>query len=85
MAVPADNETGLKGDPIPTRFDAAEDKLIRDLNSETGLPMSEIVRRANRFALPKFLSGEIDILTLKPAQRGKRRSIGKARKELANA
>jgi hypothetical protein len=84
MAAPTDNQTGVKGDPIPTRFDAAEDKLIRDLNSETGLPMSEIVRRANRFALPKFLSGEIDILTLKPV-RGKRRLTGKARKELAHA
>jgi hypothetical protein len=58
--------------PIPTRYDPPENKLIRDLHNATGLPMAEIVRRASRFALPRFASGEIDILTLQP--RRKRRT-----------
>lgn len=58
----------VKVDPIPTRFDPREDKLIRDLNRATGLPMAEIIRRAGRFAFPKFQSGEINILTLTEAE-----------------
>ncbi|MEP7016025.1 MAG: hypothetical protein ABI925_11340 [Verrucomicrobiota bacterium] len=37
--------------------------------------MAEVVRRANKFALPKFRSGEVDILSLKPIANGKRRRI----------
>ena len=37
-----------KGDPIPTRFDPPEDEAIRILKQRTGLPKSEIVRRAVR-------------------------------------
>ncbi|MEP7016027.1 MAG: hypothetical protein ABI925_11350 [Verrucomicrobiota bacterium] len=37
-----------KGNPIPTKFDPPEEKLIVDLNSQTGLSQSEVVRRAVR-------------------------------------
>lgn len=51
-----------KTDPIPTRFDEAEDKLIRKINAQTGLSMAEIIRRSVRFAGPKFDKGEVNIL-----------------------
>lgn len=51
-----------KSDPIPTRFDEAEDKLIRKINAQTGLSMAEIIRRSVRFAGPKFESREVNIL-----------------------
>lgn len=59
----------VTGNPIPTKFDQAEEKLIRDLGKMTGLPLAQIIKRAGRYALPKFASGEIDILTLKPKPR----------------
>lgn len=37
-----------KGDPIPTRFDPAEDQAINEIAKRTGLPKAEIVRRAVR-------------------------------------
>lgn len=64
MAEESASAEAVKGEPIPTRFDDAEDRLIRDLNRLTGLPMAEIIRRAGRFALPKFASGRVNILTL---------------------
>jgi hypothetical protein len=55
-----------KSDPIPTRFDEAEDKLIRKINAETGLSMAEVIRRSVRFAGPKFDNGEVNILDIAP-------------------
>ena len=50
--------------PIPTRFDREEKKVIKDLKkaakaSGRKLSHSEIVRRCVRFAAPKFLTGEV--------------------------
>lgn len=50
--------------PIPTRFDREEKKVIKNLKkaakaSGRKLSHSEIVRRCVRFAAPKFLSGEV--------------------------
>lgn len=70
-----------KGDPIPTRYDEPEDKLIRDLSADTGIAMAEIVRRAGRLALPKFMSGEANILDFGPPamkRRNRQRRNGKA-------
>jgi hypothetical protein len=61
--------TTRKTDPIPTRFDEAEDKLIRKINAQTGLSMAEIIRRAVRFVGPKFDNGEINILNVVPETR----------------
>ncbi len=57
-----------KTDPIPTRFDVPEDTLIRKINESTGLSMAEVVRRSVRFAGPKFVSGEVNILDVVPAK-----------------
>lgn len=59
------NET-VTGAPIPTKFDAPEERMIRRINALTDLPMAQIIKRGMRFALPKFMSGEVDILTLEP-------------------
>lgn len=61
------NGAGKKGNPIPTRFDGAEEKFLEDLHVRTGLGKTEIIRRAGRYAFPKFLSREIDILDIAPA------------------
>lgn len=66
MTTPA--PTSTKKNPVPVRLDEPEDKLVSDLNEKTGLVKSEILRRACRFALPKFLSGEVDIATVVPAK-----------------
>lgn len=55
-----------KGNPIPTKFDGPEDAFIRNLARETGFSRGEIIRRAVRFAGPKFVSGEINILDVTP-------------------
>ena len=50
--------------PTPVRFSAEEEGQLRSLKEKTGLNLSELVRRAVRFATPKFLSGEVDVATL---------------------
>lgn len=57
-----------KGLPHPIRFDDVEKKLIGDLQDRTEPTMSvnEIMRRAVRFAVPKFLSGDAPLTELKP-------------------
>ena len=47
---------------MPTRFDPPEDTFLKELAKKTGLKKAEIVRRACRFALPKFLKREVNIL-----------------------
>lgn len=63
-------EITVTGDPIPTKFDPAEEKMIREINRLTSLPLAQIIKRGMRFALPKFVSGEVSILTLEPAKVG---------------
>lgn len=57
-----------KGLPHPIRFDETERTMIGDLQERTDPQMSvnEIMRRAVRFAVPKFLSGEALLTELKP-------------------
>lgn len=51
--------------PKPVRFTQSEEKQLAELASHTGLNFSELVRRAVRFAAPRFLSGAVSVLTLK--------------------
>jgi hypothetical protein len=60
------NHNGAKGDPVPVRFDEREEKFLRDLALTTGLKKAEIIRRAGRYAFPKFISGEINMLEVVP-------------------
>jgi hypothetical protein len=66
MSTKKRNSPGKKGNPIPTRFDGPEAKFLEDLHLQTGLGKSEIIRRAGRYAFPKFLSREINILDVAP-------------------
>lgn len=52
--------------PTPVRFSAQDDKQLRDLHMQTGLSLSEIVRRAVRYAAPKFISGKVNISNFPP-------------------
>jgi hypothetical protein len=47
-----------------TRFNEAEEDFLSEIKQRTGLKKAEIVRRACRFSLPKFLSGEVNILDM---------------------
>lgn len=55
-----------KGHSQPVRFDKSDEKLIGDLQDKTGhlISVAEITRRAVRFAVPKFINGEVDIFKL---------------------
>jgi hypothetical protein len=55
-----------KGHPVPVRFDVPEEKFLDDLAASTGLKKAEIIRRAGRYAFPKFLNREINILDVVP-------------------
>jgi hypothetical protein len=55
-----------KGNPVPVRFDGAEEEFLDDLAASTGLKKAEIIRRAGRYAFPKFISREINILDVIP-------------------
>lgn len=59
-----------KAKPIPFRPDDASDAIVTDLHTRTGMSKSEILRRACRYSLPKFVSGEVDIsrITAPPAE-----------------
>jgi len=39
-----------KGNPVPVRFHSNEDKFIAQTAIKTGLPASEVIRRAVRLA-----------------------------------
>lgn len=60
------NGSVAKGDPVPVRFGGTEEKFLADLAASTGLKKAEIIRRAARFAFPKFMSGEINMLDVSP-------------------
>ncbi len=55
-------EGRVKVNPQPVRLDPEEDLGVRELAGRTGMPLGEILRRCVRFALPKFQSGEVDLL-----------------------
>lgn len=50
--------------PTPVRFSDEDEISLQDLKKLTGLSLSELVRRAVRFAAPKFLTGEVNVATL---------------------
>jgi DNA-directed RNA polymerase alpha subunit len=50
-----------KTKPIPFRPDDGVREIIAILARQTGMSQSEVLRRACRFSLPKFASGEVDI------------------------
>ena len=53
----------------PVRFDESSDAELEQLRDQTGISISELVRRCTRFALPRFQSGEVNILDYgKPAE-----------------
>lgn len=58
-----------KGNPIPVRFDGAEENTLDDIATATGLGKAEIIRRAGRYAFPKFLSREVNILDVVPERK----------------
>lgn len=48
------------------RFDGAEEDFLDDLTATTGLKKAEIIRRGCRYAFPKFISREVNILDVIP-------------------
>lgn len=48
-------------DPIPVKLDTATRKVVAQVKKKTSFTNSEILRRAVRYAVPKFLSGEVNI------------------------
>jgi hypothetical protein len=60
---------GKKGESIPTRFNPEEEKCLDEIVEQTGVSRSMAIRQAVKYALPKFLSGEVDILKLVPGAR----------------
>lgn len=54
--------TVMKTNPIPTRLDETTDADLTALAEQTGIPKAELIRRCLRFSLPKFLSGDADLL-----------------------
>lgn len=56
--------TKSKRTPIPVRFSEEETEMLTTMKSATSLPLADIVRRAVRFALPKFQSGEVNPLQI---------------------
>lgn len=47
-----------KSSPVPVRLEKDEKKVIKVLAKQSGLSVSEVLRRAVRYAAPRFLSGE---------------------------
>jgi len=64
-------ESNAKSVPQPVRFDAPEEKLIRQMARESGISLASVIRRCCAYALPKFTSGEINILNLKRSAKRK--------------
>jgi hypothetical protein len=50
MRLQSRNEKPAKGEPVPTRFEAAEDAFLKEARLATGLARSELIRRAVRLA-----------------------------------
>ncbi|MDR0533285.1 MAG: hypothetical protein LBH01_04955 [Verrucomicrobiales bacterium] len=48
-----------KGSPVPITFDPEEDLFIREICENTGLSKADLIRRACRYSLSRFLSQEV--------------------------
>lgn len=53
-----------KSHPIPVRLGQPERAELTDLKLRSCLPEAELIRRACRFAFPKFLSGEEPLISV---------------------
>lgn len=47
---------------VPLRLTGEDYKAVAALASKVGLPVSEILRRSVRMAVPKFLDGTADLM-----------------------
>jgi hypothetical protein len=54
----------LTSSPYPVRFILKEEEQLLRLREISGLSMSEIIRRAMRYMLPRFLDGRVNLITL---------------------
>ncbi len=61
--IPTPKKT-TKGHAIPVRFDASDLAILTALTTRTGLSTADVIRRAVRFAGPKFRTGEVNIADL---------------------
>jgi hypothetical protein len=52
------------GSPIPIRFAPGDEVMLRQLKEFTGISISNIIRRAVRYATPRFMDGRVNLLTL---------------------
>jgi hypothetical protein len=52
------------GAPTTVKLNAEEEAFVTKLQGQTDISKSDIIRRAVRYAGPKFLSGEVNLLTL---------------------
>ncbi len=57
----AEPKKGGLNSAVPVRFDDTDRDLIQTLQQRTGLSAADIVRRAVRFAGPKFRDGKANI------------------------
>lgn len=60
----ADSKAKQRPDPIGVRFTEEEGDMLKEMKRRTGLPLANIIRRAVRFAVPKFQSGEVNPLEI---------------------
>lgn len=61
--------TSTLSDPYPVKLDHSTDSVVKKLKTKTGLSHSEILRRAVRYAAPKFLSGEVNVAEVLPPKK----------------
>lgn len=58
---------------VPTRFDLPDFRELQAMRKSTGLSVSEIIRRAVRFAIPKWKSKEVAIVEVEDFGKGARK------------
>jgi hypothetical protein len=56
------------GNPIPIRLEEEQTELLEQFQTKTGLGKSFVIRRCISYALRKFTTDEVDILTLQDKQ-----------------
>lgn len=65
---PENQKKANMGKPKPVRFSGGDEHLLAELHDQTGLDQTELIRRAVRFACPKFLTGEVNILDVRAVE-----------------
>lgn len=60
-----------KRKPQPVRFDPEDENMIRELADDTDLSIASVIRRACSYAVPLFLSGKVNILSVKKTAKAK--------------